>query len=219
MEVMGLKLVCISDTHNNDLTKLKLPEGDILIHSGDFTMMGTLNEVRAAMGQLKEIANDYGHVVFTAGNHDWLFERQPEVAEDLVPKNCVYLNDSETTIEGLEIYASPITPWFGSWAFNKHVGQSIQRHWDMIPTNTDILITHGPAYGILDTVNNGAKEEHCGCIQLLRTIHDKVQPKLHICGHIHEGHGILTVGKTTFINGSLLDDYYHKVYDPIVFDI
>lgn len=212
-----LKIVAISDTHNNDLTKLSLPEGDILIHSGDFTMRGTLDEVRAAMGQLKEIAQNYSWVVFIAGNHDWLFERQPEVAEALVPKNCIYLNDSSTTIKGVNFYGSPIQPWFGGWAFNRNPGQQIQRHWDMIAPNTDVLITHGPAYGILDITNIGATEEHCGDIQLLRTIHDKVKPKVHICGHIHENNGILQIGKTRFVNGSLLDDYYNKVYDPVIF--
>ncbi len=38
-EKYGIRVVCISDTHNQH-QKLTIPDGDILIHGGDFTNFG-----------------------------------------------------------------------------------------------------------------------------------------------------------------------------------
>ena len=38
-------------------------------------------------------------------------------------------------------------PVFGNWGFNIERGDPIQKKWDMIPDDTDILITHGPPIG------------------------------------------------------------------------
>lgn len=213
-----MKIVCISDTHCQ-LGSVTVPSGDLLIHSGDFTYRGTVSEIAEEMQELKKIADyfTYGAVII-AGNHDWLFERDPGLARTLVPSNVKYLNDQETEIDGLRIWGSPVQPAFGNWAFNRMRGSDIQRHWDMIPAGVDILITHGPVYGLLDTVNIGAKVDHVGCMNLLKTM-DRVKPRLHVCGHIHEGHGEVDLNGTKYVNASLLDDYYNKVYDPIIVEL
>lgn len=80
-----------------------------------------------------------------------------------------------------------------------------------IPTDTDVLITHSPAYGILDYddgINYGNKE-------LLAKIHE-VHPRLHLFGHIHAQHGIVTEQETTFSNGAIMDSGYTRFKKPTV---
>ena len=101
------------------------------------------------------------------------------------------------------------------WAFNKKRGTEIAKFWKKIPSNTDILITHGPPFGKLDT---NANQYKTGCDDLLKTV-EKIKPKYHIFGHIHEAYGMLETNATTFINASILDEHYKIKNSPIVFEI
>lgn len=112
-----------------------------------------------------------------------MFERNPKQSQSLIPKSIIYLEESSVTISGIKIYGTPITPCFFNWAFNRYPGHDIELHAQKIPNDTDILITHGPPYGILDV---NAKGEHCRCPSLSSRIQE-VKPKQLICGHIHEG--------------------------------
>ena len=114
----------------------------------------------------------------------------------------------------VKIYGSPWQPWFHDWAFNRLRGDQIQKHWDLIPENTDILITHGPPFGALDATISG---NHVGCENLAEVI-EKIRPKLHVFGHIHEGHGIVDRNGTVFVNASVLDFSYRYTWDPYVLD-
>jgi len=126
-----------------------------------------------------------------------LEDDRKEVAEQyLADKDIIYLNDTGTTIEGLKIWGSPVQPEFFNWAFNRERGEDICKHWDLIPDDTDILITHGPAFGILDRVLEG---EYVGCSDLLKKI-KQIKPKIHAFGHIHEAYGQCEEDGTTFIN-------------------
>ena len=82
-----------------------------------------------------------------------------------------------------------------------------------IPENTDIVISHGPAFGILDVV--GWKNQGS---QALRYRIDEIKPKYLISGHIHEDRGFLQKEFTTYINASILDERYQFVHEPILFD-
>ena len=118
-------------------------------------------------------------------------------------------------INGLKIWGSPYTPIpTKRWAFNRERGQDIQKHWDLIPDNLDILIVHGPPKGILDKILNG---EHVGCQNLLETIQKK-KPKVFISGHIHENRGMLMMDNTRFINASSVDRHKTKVFPPFVLE-
>ncbi|PQJ82612.1 metallophosphoesterase family protein [Polaribacter glomeratus] len=89
--------------------------------------------------------------IFIAGNYDFFFERaHRDIIKNKIPKNVIYLNDSGCEIADLKIWGSPVQPEFYNWAFNIECGKEIKQHWDLIPKNIDILITHGPPYGILD---------------------------------------------------------------------
>lgn len=208
-----MKLVLISDTHGTHKT-VQVPEGDVLIHAGDLSKRGEEGEVKEFLEWFSKQPHTYK--VFVAGNHDWLFERRSaEYIKSLIPENIIYLNDSGVEINGVYIWGSPIQPTFYNWAFNRDRGEDIKRHWDLIPEHTDVLITHGPPYGILDKTIRG---EHVGCQDLMNTIHE-IQPKLHVFGHIHEGYGIQQSKQTNFVNASILDQKYRCVNQPIVINI
>ncbi len=206
-----MKLVLISDTHNKH-HQLDLPPGDILIHAGDVSSRGSEREVLDFINWFSKL--DYKYKIFIAGNHDWLFEKAPSLAKELIPNNTIYLNDAGVEVEGIKIWGSPVSPWFFDWAFNRQRGAEIQKHWDRIPKDTDILITHGPAYGMLDKTSTGAL---VGCQDLLETI-QKLKIKLHICGHIHEAYGIEKDEETTYINASVVNLGYDVVNRPVVFE-
>ena len=65
----------------------------------------------------------------------------------------------------------------------------------------DVLITHGPPFGILDRTAAGLPQ---GCLELAEVV-ALLAPAVHLFGHIHEGYGTLTRNKTTFVNAALLD--------------
>jgi Icc-related predicted phosphoesterase len=207
-----MKIVCISDTHTKH-KEVILPKGDLLIHAGDISWVGSEPQLIDFFKWFDRQA--FKHKIFIAGNHDLMFEQNPKQAQSLIPKNIIYLEESCVTIEGLKIYGTPITPYFFNWAFNRYPGQDIEQHTRKIPNDADILISHGPPYGILDA---NAKGEHCGCPSLLSKIQE-VKPKLLICGHIHEGYGRLKNGKSLFINASLLDHRYDYKNQPVVVEL
>ena len=47
-----------------------------------------------------------------------------------------------------------------------------------------MLITHGPPLGFGDLCVTGAR---AGCVDLLHCVQNRVKPKYHVYGHIHEG--------------------------------
>jgi Icc-related predicted phosphoesterase len=208
-----VKFVAISDTHCRHLN-LKLPKGDVLLHAGDISYKGERGEVIDFLGWFSK--QNYTYKIFIAGNHDFFFEKAKWAdIEAIIPKDVIYLNDSGISINNISVWGSPVTPWFFNWAFNRYRGAAIRKHWNMIPDETDVLITHGPAFGLHDIVVNGT---NTGCKDLLQRIME-VKPKVHVCGHIHEGYGSIKKGETRFINASVLNESYELVNKPIVFEI
>lgn len=95
-----------------------------------------------------------------------------------------------------------------------HGSSTISTHWDAIPDDTDVLITHGPAYGVLDAVL--PDKEQVGCPQLRRALETRLHPKLHVFGHIHEAYGQVVEGTLTSVNASFLDHRYLPVNTPVM---
>lgn len=205
----------LSDTHNRH-DNVECEGGDILIHAGDSTGGGRLYEITDFLDWYAE--QDYSHLIIIAGNHDWGFERTPDlIAKECKKRNIILLNDSGVTVEGIKIWGSPVQPWFHDWAFNRQRGPEIQKHWDLIPKDTEILITHGPPHGILDvtTYANGTPKERVGCYELADTL-AKTEVRLHVFGHIHEARGVQYSGPRTYVNASFLDRmYYPQAKRPI----
>jgi Icc-related predicted phosphoesterase len=208
-----MKFIAISDTHGLH-AQLRLPKGDVLLHAGDVCSRGTEKEALNFLAWFSE--QDYKYKIFIAGNHDFYFEKNSTaLINKIIPENVIYLCDSGAQIEDINIWGSPVSPWFYNWAFNRYRGSDIKKHWDKIPHHTDILITHGPVFGKLDITVQG---EQVGCVDLLNRV-EKINPKIHLCGHIHEAYGEIKSTKTTFLNASVLDENYRLVNEPMIFDL
>ena len=208
-----MKFVTISDTHGQH-NNLKLPQADVIIHAGDITKSGNKEETVEFLTWFAELPFTYK--IFIAGNHDFFFEESSEAEiKNLIPLNVIYLCNSSVIINGIKIWGSPITPYFFNWAFNRHRGDDISRYWDLIPNDTNILITHGPAFSILDKT---ARKLDVGCEDLLNRIQE-VKPKYHICGHIHEAYGQSKKEATYYINASVLDEHYSIKNNPVEFEL
>jgi len=206
-----MRLVLVSDTHSlHDCCKV--PKGDVLIHAGDLTNIGSMEDIikfNEWIGKIK-----CRHKLVIAGNHDWGFERNPGPAKKLLT-NCTYLMDKKAVIDGVVLFGSPWSPEFCNWAFNLPRGKPLRDKWNKIPENVDVLITHGPPDGILDETEEGNRT---GCADLLDVV-QKIKPKIHVFGHIHEGYGQVKHGGTTFVNASICTRRYHPVNEPIVVDL
>ena len=158
------------------------------------------------------------NTIMIAGNHDFLFENSPEVAKDILDRigpGIIYLNDSGVELEGLKFWGSPVTPWFHNWAFNR-VGEKINEHWDLIPTDVNILITHGPPYLTLDATKSGLR---VGCPELANKIKDLSDLKVHVFGHIHEAEGIVEKNGVIYVNATILDLYYEVKNSPVILHV
>jgi Icc-related predicted phosphoesterase len=207
-----MRFVALSDTHGKH--NFDLPPGDVLLHAGDVSSRGLKSEIQRFLDWFSSL--DYTYKIFIAGNHDFFFEEAPkEEIDAMIPDSLIYLNDSGVEIEGIKIWGSPIQPWFHDWAFNRKRGPEIQKHWDLIPTDSDIVITHGPAFGIHDRLVSGMP---VGCEDLLPTL-QRIAPKVHLCGHIHEAYGERKVGETLFLNASILNVRYEIANAPIEFEL
>lgn len=213
-----MKIVCISDTHNCN-GQIAVPDGDLLVHSGDATVQGTVGEVQAFMDWFGSLPHK--RKIFVAGNHDWLYETQPGLAERMTADRGIdYLRDSATEIDGIKIYGSPWQPRFFDWAFNLNRGPEMAEKWAGIPDETEILITHGPPFGILDFVKH-PQPHSAGCEDLLRRVGELAKGgrlRCHIFGHIHSGYGTHRQDGVTFVNASSCDEDYVPTQAPIVVD-
>jgi Icc-related predicted phosphoesterase len=222
---MKKRLTFISDTHTkHDKLNGFLPGGDILLHCGDLTSRGYITEVENFMVWYDKI-NNYDHKVFIAGNHDFGFQDENEKLRGLLTgfKTIEYLQDEllalgegeQEYIDMIKIWGTPWQPEFHSWAFNLPRGEKLKEKWDMIPLNTDILITHGPPFGKLDYVpyNN----INVGCEELIKRV-EEIKPKIHVFGHVHEGYGYVFDGNTHYINAAVLNGRYEYRNKPLTID-
>lgn len=206
-----MKFVLISDTHGQH-RQLKLPKGDVIIHAGDFCDFGNQNQIYDFLNWYKEL--DFEYKILIGGNHDFFAAEYPKQFLEHLPKEITYLNDSGLSIDYIKIWGSPVQPDLVGWAFGKKRGVEMRYHWDLIPQDVDILVTHSPPFGILDQSRSC---QSLGCEMLTKRL-GKLNLKFHIFGHIHASYGMETIGNTTFINASNMDSTKGLVNPPVVFD-
>ncbi|KAF7439762.1 hypothetical protein PC9H_000098 [Pleurotus ostreatus] len=198
------RFICISDTHSRTFN---VPDGDVLLHSGDLTPTGSVEHFKRTMEWLYKLP--HAHKIIIAGNHDlplhndwyetnhdrWHTRgKQPlEPILDMLKGDkakrhrIVYLQDEryEFRVDGRtwSVYGSPWSPEFFNWAFN-YTSDEAEGIISRLPP-TDILLTHGPPYKVFDRVKLG---DNVGCQVLARRL-PQLRPRLHVFGHIHEAHG------------------------------
>ncbi|KAF9483276.1 Metallo-dependent phosphatase [Pholiota conissans] len=199
------RFVCISDTHAR---RFEIPDGDVLLHSGDLTNMGLVKDFEKTTEWLYTLPHKIKIII--AGNHDLTlhteYYEQAHVYNHKVKQDVevilkmlkgsgakkaglIYLHDEEYKFQvngkGREwsVYGSPWSPEFFDFAF----GYPREDAPDLIAKfpKTDILLTHGPPFQILDQVISGLE---VGC-EALRDRLPELRPRLHLFGHIHEAHG------------------------------
>jgi Icc-related predicted phosphoesterase len=219
-----MKIVAISDTHCK-WNKLVIPECDILISAGDYSFLGEPHVVKNFHKWLNK--QPAKHKISVQGNHEKQVESNFAFSKQIAEEACLgvhFIDEGLVEVEGLKIWCTAITPFFRNWAWNRYSGEDIQKHWDRIPEGIDILVSHGPPFGILDGVErfNGKmcefEIEHCGCPQLLNKVLE-IKPRYHIYGHIHEGHGTCSRDGITFVNASICDGQYRPVHDITIVEI
>jgi Icc-related predicted phosphoesterase len=194
MQQERLKLVIVSDTHGRH-RRVDVPEGDLLIHAGDFTAGGRMSDVDEIDDWLGGF--DHERKIVVAGNCDGCCEGAADAVRARFT-NATYLIDEAVEYRGLTIWGSPWQPEFMNLAFNLPRGEALAERWAQMPEDLDILVTHGPPEGILDRTSRG---ERVGDAALRRRV-DEVGPRLHAFGHVHESSGREDRDGTIYINAA-----------------
>lgn len=259
MQNEKVKIVGISDTHGFDFYGL-VPECDILCICGDISPVNIPHDVASQRGwfrkrfipQLNGLKNKCGSIVFIAGNHDsYLFDcfqrgrNDSEIRKEL-PDGCFYLCNDSATINGLKIYGNP---WVNApqwaeigppvWNFATFNHEFLSELYTGIPSDVDVILTHGPAYGYCDQIldenllvcafdkyKDQLKAEHLGCTALakrIKELSDNNESKLKyvLNAHIHSAdHLGAELGNTKFYCVSILnEDYKLGDYKPLVLEV
>ncbi|PHN01102.1 metallophosphatase domain-containing protein [Flavilitoribacter nigricans] len=206
-----MKFVAISDTHGLH-RNLSLPEGDVIMHGGDFCDLGKEAQVHDFLDWYDSL--DFAHKIFIAGNHDLMAADEPRKFRSLIPEGITYLEDSGITIGGIQIWGSPYQPDLIGWAFGRPRGAAMQQHWDLIPESTDLLLTHTPPQGILDQSSSGLT---LGCEELKQRL-AFIRPRVHVFGHIHAAYGQDRRDGIHFINASNINSRHGLVNEAVTFE-
>lgn len=209
-----MRILAISDTHgfHSEFKEKDFEKIDMVIHAGDFSQSknALINSVEAQdfLEWYEKLPVKYK--VLISGNHETSVEAHLVNPRDY--KSIIYLEHDDIEIEGINIFGSPYSPEFFSWAYNVRRDR-LGAYWESIPENTDILVTHTPPKGMLDLsydMNN--RLEYCGCAALLKHI-KRIKPRYNIFGHIHNNDSNYNAGRRTtsfidteFINASCVTD-------------
>lgn len=215
---------CVSDLHG---AYPELEGGDLLIVAGDLTTNDSIEGYSDFYIWLLQYLEEYKDIIVIGGNHDNRLVNPTKLLEDNKFMCGKYLCDSGTEFEGLKIWGSPWTKRFAGqnshcMAFSMKSELDLEKKWELVPNNTNILITHSPPYGILDTVNNRFKSgERVGSHKLLAKLDQLTDLKLHVFGHIHSGYGQTTTishnkqRSYISVNAAHMNEDYEPVNQPI----
>ncbi|KEY63905.1 hypothetical protein S7711_10215 [Stachybotrys chartarum IBT 7711] len=202
-----LRIVCVSDTHNDNCTK-SIPDADIVIHSGDMTDYGTIEELRDAYRWIAALPHKVKIVI--AGNHDIGLDKEhklylPEAVELFTSESAqaagIHYIDRQSKVipldtnysRTLSVYGNPAQPDFlkSSYAFTylPHPSPEASDAWKTAPvvgTAASIWVTHGGPLGHLDWIPIPSLR---GCEIQAQAV-AKARPVLAVFGHFHISHGV-----------------------------
>lgn len=154
-------------------------------------------------------------VIVVAGNHDLSLENNKHTGKAILNK-AIYLEDDGVEVNGLKIYGSPFSPKLPAWAFGYEKDHA-DLIWEGVPEDTEVLITHGPPWEILDKTLS--RKRGVGCPSLWKRVKE-VKPILHVFGHIHESRGVKKTKDTCYVNASICNfPNYEDLRNPIVVDV
>ncbi len=209
-----MKLAIISDTHGRPF---EIPECDVFIHCGDITAGGSLEETEQFMKWLRR-QTQVGLSLIVPGNHDRCFQEEWLAVEDMfASEDVLVMIDQAIKLGDRTFYGSPWTPPFMNWFFMADE-ERLGMLYRAMPKEVDVLITHGPPRGILDT---GYQDPHVGSIALAEAIEWR-NIKHNVFGHLHSCGGQTVqpyVDGTIYHNVAACDDAYNMVRKCKVLEI
>jgi hypothetical protein len=213
-----MKILHISDTHgfHEMFPRERFNDIDVIVHSGDCSNWKdpyrNEHEVRAFLAWYRDVP--IKHKIYVAGNHDTSIERRMITKKDFIDNGIIYLENEEVVINGIKFWGSPHTPTCGDWAFMKK-RETINKVWETIPKDTDVLITHGPPKGVRDcSFDRDKKLEFCGCSALMKKIFNmKDILKLSLFGHIHDMNNVNNQGVSHYFKTNTVFSNAACVYD------
>jgi predicted phosphohydrolase len=205
---VSARIVAVSDLHGH---LPSIPPCDLLLLGGDLCPLedhspeAQRSFLEGAFSEWLE-AVPAAAIAGVAGNHDLILEDEPSLASSLP---WTYLCDGEAELAGLRIWGSPFAVTYGDWAFMEP-DAALERRFRSIPRGVDIVLVHGPPFGVLDHAVRGVDTGS----HALRRAMVRARPALGVFGHIHEGHGETALGRTRCVNVSLVDARYAVRHAP-----
>ena len=201
-----MKILVISDTHFYHDRIIIEEEVDTIIHCGDFTSSIRYNEDETLYFLDWFSSLKIKNKILIAGNHEaflYKLHLEKEIHTFFKEKypNITYLEDSSVVIDGIKFYGSPWTIEYCNWYFMCKNEEVLAKKFKNIDLDTNVLITHSPAYKKLDYAIN----RNVGSIALEKQIKKLLNLKLHTHGHTHESYGILKNDKYTTINAAFIN--------------
>ena len=226
----AIRIVLISDTHNRHRT-LQMPEGDMLIHAGDFTNNGKESEIKDFDSWLASL--DYQHKILVPGNHDTGTEekallrdasereKQGERLQVTEVTSATVLRGEMVELMGMKIFGLPHTLdpynllW---WAYKADTEEEMKERG--ICSGVDLLISHSPPWGVGDTCHDGKRAGSRGLREVVLGANQP--PKLWAFGHIHEcgGRAYRVKGtETVMVNAASSPLLGKGLRPPMVIDV
>lgn len=218
-----IKAVIISDTHSKEKdikwfkNKENINKVNMVIHCGDFS-----HNKETFDKFIKWYANlEIEYKILIAGNHD------TEIAEngyEWMKKLCdyygiIYLQDTSIEIEDIKFHGSPWSNEYGDWPFMTN-DIELDNYWQKIPNDTNVLITHGPAYKKCDSLNQDINEPNVGSHSLNLKINKLNNLKYHFVGHIHDAGGEINQDKKYITyNASIMNYWFKPENEPYIFEL
>lgn len=207
----------ISDTHgSHDTLDLEdLSSVDVLVHTGDATNKRNpvFNEAEFFAFLEWYSTVDIDKKIYVSGNHDsWIFHNEKKARKLFKENGIIYLNKESVVIDSIKFYGDPTSPTFGDWCFQSK-REEMYKHWELIPEDVNVLLTHTPPQGILDLAfdfNNNFKQ--VGCSNLRKVVGYLKKLKLHCYGHVHDhprirsNVGVFKMGGTKYSNAAAVVD-------------
>lgn len=208
-----MRLALTSDLHGQ---LPEIPECDLLLIAGDVCPVENHNlDFQTEWLRYRFIPwlrrTPARQRIFIAGNHDFVFAEAPEKLRGL-DWPAIYLQDAAHEWEGLRFWGTPWANELPGWPFCLPEYRLVDI-WRRIPSDTQILLVHGPPLGIGDQIigNISGDPLHVGSLSLRERLAQLSSLKLVVFGHIHEGSGLYEYCDVPLVNASLLNERYQAV--------